>query len=361
MARLIALLVALLLLPGPAPAHETTRSYLALTRSAEMLRADLRLAFRDLAALIWMDSDLDGALTWAEVSARQVEIAAYAAARLDLRTGDRCTLALTASGASASGGIGYLDLRLDGRCPDARAPLTVASRLFEDIDPDHRLFLTVARGEGTAATILGRDSPAYTVPEPGLSLGQILRDHFAAGVGHLLAGPDHIAFLLLLVLPAVAGGLAPARAAWQVLAAVTAFTLAHALTLSAATLTFLRPPPDLIGALVALTVVLTAADNLRPFLPGPRAAAAAFFGLIHGFGFAGVLADTGLTGAGFAMALFAFNLGIEAGQIAVLAATAFALAALRLGRVLVALGSLAGGLAGTYWLWAMLRTLAETA
>jgi hypothetical protein len=354
--RLVAILLALAAaLPGAARSHETTRSYLTVTRDGATVQADLRIAFRDLAALIWMDSDLDGALTWAEVTARQDEIAAYAIARLDLRAGGPCGLRLAATGLSEAGAVAYHDLRLTGTCPDAAAPLSVAARLMEEIDPDHRLFLTVAGGSG--GTMLGRDSPPFAVPVQGVSAGQVLRDYFAAGVTHLLAGPDHIAFLLLLVLPAVAGTMAPARAAWQVLAAVTAFTLAHALTLTAATLTLLRPPPDLIGALVALTVVLTAVDNLRPFLPGPRAAAAAFFGLIHGFGFAGVLADTGLTGGSFGLALLAFNLGIEAGQVAVLAATAFALAALRLGRHLVRWGSAAGALAGLYWLWSTAQVL----
>lgn len=356
MKRLCAVLI-LVLLPCLAAAHETTRSYLTVTRSGAALQADLRIAFRDLAALMWMDSDLDGALTWAEVAARRDEIAVYATARLDLRAGGPCRLALAGSGMSWSAGIGYQDLRFDGSCPGADAPLTVASRLLDDIDPDHRLFLTVSGGSAPAATVLGRDSPPFAVPVQGLPAGQILADYFAAGVQHLLGGPDHIAFLLLLVLPAVSGALAAGAAAWQVLAAVTAFTLAHALTLSAATLTVLRPPPDLIGALVALTVIVTAADNLRPLLPGPRAAAAAFFGLIHGFGFAGVLADTGLTGGGFATALLAFNLGIEAGQVAVLAATAFALAALRLGRGLVVAGSLAGAAVGGYWLWQSGRTI----
>jgi hypothetical protein len=300
---------------------------------------------------MWLDADLDGALTWAEVTARQDEIAAYAAARLDLRTGAPCTLRLAETGTSASGGIGYYDLRLAGTCPDAAAPLTVASRLLEDIDPDHRLFLTVAGGSTAASAVLGRDTPAASVPVAGVSTGRILRDYLAAGVAHLLAGPDHIAFLLLLVLPAVTGALPGRSAVPSVLASVTAFTLAHALSLSAATLAFLQPPPDLIAALVALTVIVTAVDNLRPILPGPRAAAAVFFGLIHGFGFASVLAESGLTGARFAVALAGFNLGIEAAQIGVLLATAFALAALRLGRHLLRAGSLAGLAVGAYWLW----------
>ena len=100
------------------------------------------------------------------------------------------------------------------------------------------------------------------------------------------------------------------------LAAVTGFTLAHALTLTAATTELLRPPTDLIEALIALSIVVTAADNVRPFIPAPRAAVAAFFGTIHGFGFASALGALQLTGGGLAVALVGFNLGIEAAQVA---------------------------------------------
>lgn len=340
----------------PALAHETTRSHLAITRSGTTIEAHLRVAFRDVAVLIWMDADLDGALTWAEVTAHLPEISAYALARIDLQAGGTCRLRLDRAGASSSGSIGYLDLRFRGQCPDAAAPMSVTSRLLDDIDPDHRLFLTSAASDRPVSAVLSRSSPDITLPSQDGGLAETLRSYGWAGIVHLLEGPDHIAFLLLLILPAVAGTLAPRAAAVQIFTSVTGFTLAHALTLSAATLTFLRPPPDLIGGLVAATVILTAIDNLRPFLPGPRAAAAALFGLIHGFGFASILAETALDGPALVAALFAFNLGIEAGQVIVVLSTAFALAALRGGRTLLVVGSGLGLVAGGWWLWnAVLR------
>ena len=144
--------------------------------------------------------------------------------------------------------------------------------------------------------------------------------YFRSGVEHLMGGPDHLVFLLALMLPAVCVAGGAGRAALGVLTAVTGFTLAHALTLTAATTELLRPPTDLINMLIALSIVITAADNVRPFIPAPRAAVAAFFGIIHGFGFASALGALQLTGAGLAVALVGFNLGIEAAQVGVVLA-----------------------------------------
>ena len=349
MMRLLWPLLMLATLAGVAQAHETTRSYLSIERSGSTVAADLRLAFRDVEVVVWMDEDLDGALTWAEVARRVPAVAAYAQSAIGFDAGGDCPLAPGVAGASVSGGIGYLDLRMTATCPSATAPLTVTSRLFAEVDPDHRMYLT-AKGTDTA-TILDRNSPPARIDAAKGGLWPLAQRYFAAGVEHLLTGPDHIVFLMMLILPAVtlAAGLGPALR--QVLWAVTGFTLAHALTLTAASTLYLRPPTDLIGALVALSIIITAADNLRPFLPGPRAASAAFFGLIHGYGFATVLTGTGLTGLPFVTALATFNLGIEAAQVMIVAGTVFALHALRGGRVLLWGGSLAGAAAGCWWLW----------
>ena len=354
MMRLLCALMMVVTLSGAAVAHETTRSYLSLNRQGTVVAADLRLAFRDVEVVVWMDEDLDGALTWGEVERRIPAVATYVQAAIRLDAGGGCTLTPGRAGSSTSGGIGYLDLALTATCPSATAPLTVASQLFADVDPDHRMYLT-AMG---ASTILDRRSPPATIEASGGGLWPLAQQYFAAGVEHLLTGPDHITFLLMLILPAVplAATLGPALT--QVLWAVTGFTLAHALTLTAASTLYLRPPTDLITALVALSIILTAADNLRPFLPGPRAASAAFFGLIHGCGFATVLTGTGLTGLSFVAALASFNLGIEAAQVMVVAGTVFALHALRGGRVLLWGGSLTGAAAGLWWLWRALPALA---
>jgi hypothetical protein len=111
-----------------------------------------------------------------------------------------------------------------------------------------------------------------------------------------------------------------ARAALsETLKLVTAFTLAHSITLGLAASGAIDPPSRVIESLIALTVLLAALDNLRPFVPGPRWLMVGLFGLVHGVGFAGPLKDLGLRGAELVLPLLGFNLGVELGQLAVVA------------------------------------------
>jgi hypothetical protein len=351
MMRIAALLMFLMALwSAPLQAHETTRSYITLTRDGADLNADLRVAFRDIEVVIWMDENLDGALTWAEATARLPAVSTYAQSVLGMTAGGACSLTQAGAAVSDSGGIAYLDLTFKGICPSATEPLLVTSRLFADVDPDHRLYLTVSSGATQTTAILGKASPSFMVMEGAGTLAATFVSYFVAGIQHLAGGLDHVVFLLMLMLPAVTVQPDTQRALIKVVSAITGFTVAHALTLTAASTNLLRPPTDLITILVAVSIVITALDNIRPFLPGPRTGVAAFFGLIHGFGFATVLSGSAMTGGTFATALLGFNLGIEVAQIGVVALTVFALLALRGGKPLLWLGSLAGASAGVFWL-----------
>ena len=130
-------------------------------------------------------------------------------------------------------------------------------------------------------------------------------------------------------------------ALWDVLRVVTAFTLAHSITLSAAALGWLALPSRLVESAIALSVVLAALNNLRPVVEGRRWVVAFGFGLIHGFGFASVLADLGLPSGSLLLALLGFNLGVELGQLAIVAVflpVAFALRGTRFYRSVVMAG-----------------------
>jgi hypothetical protein len=238
-----------------------------------------------------------------------------------------------------------------GTCPDAAAPLVATSRLFGDIDPDHRLFLSALIGGVATTTVLSTHAPqAQLDGNTGGRLGAFFT-YLRTGVEHLFGGADHLLFLFVLMLPAVSSTTNARKAGLGVLAAITGFTLAHAMTLTAATLQVLRPRSDVIEVLIALSIVITAMDNIRPFIPAPRAAVAAFFGLIHGFGFATVLGGLQLNSGNLVLALVGFNLGIEVAQIAAVLAVMPALYMLRGGRVLLWSGSLASGGAGLVWVW----------
>lgn len=345
------LTLVLILLSGAAAAHETTRSYVTLTRTGPAIDLGIRVAFRDIEVAVWMDEDLDGKITWGETERRLSAVSAYIAAGLTLDAGGPCTLTRTSADNSSGGGIDYLDLGFAGTCPNATAPLTIATRLFTEIDPDHRMFVQSAMEGISTSTLLSRVAPSVTLSgDSGGALASFV-SYFKAGVEHLLAGADHMLFLMMLILPAVCAPGSARAAALRVLTAVTGFTLAHAVTLTAATTQLLRPSPDVINALIALSIVITAADNIRPFIPAPRAAVAAFFGIIHGFGFATALGALQLTGGSFVLALVGFNLGIETAQIGLVLITMPALYMLAGGRLMLWFGSALAGAVALWWFW----------
>ena len=324
------------------------------------MTADLRVAYRDIDVAVWLDADLDGRITWAESEARLPAVLACVQARPTFDAGGSCPLTETGAGVSAYGCIGFLELRFVGTCPDATAPLKVSTRLFTEIDPDHRMFLTAQNDGHSTTSVLGPQQREITIAAgSGGSLVTFLA-YVRAGVEHLAGGTDHIVFLLVLMLPAIASSVGPRHAAIGVPMAATGFTAAHALTLTAASLQILRPRSDVIELLVALSIIVTAADHIRPFLPAPRAVVAAFFGLIYGFGFATVMGGLSLSSGTLAIALLGFNIGIELAQIGIFLVTMPALYMLRGGRGLVWTGSSAAIVVRLYWCcvafgWAPLR------
>jgi hypothetical protein len=169
--------------------------------------------------------------------------------------------------------------------------------------------------------IIDASAPRFEVPAAVAPLPQF-RAYFSLGVGHLLGGLDHVLFVLGLLLLV--------RGARALVVAITAFTLGHSLTLAAATLGWVRVNPALTELGIALSLVAVALAVLRPapsLLRRHPAAATLGFGLLHGLGFAGALSQLGLPAGEIPLSLLAFNLGIEAGQLA-LVACALSLAAM---------------------------------
>jgi hypothetical protein len=153
------------------------------------------------------------------------------------------------------------------------------------------------------------------------------RQYVHEGIWHIWLGYDHVLFLIALLLPAVLrraeGRWEPTpdflSAFWDVLAIVTAFTIAHSITLGLATVGLIALPSRLVESAIAASVVFAGISNLYPVLVQRRWLVAFLFGLIHGFGFATVLRDLGLPSGSLALSLVSFNLGVEVGQLAIVA------------------------------------------
>ena len=324
------ILVALLLALAAqfAHAHKPSDSYLAVMSEGGRLHGQWDIALRDLDFAIGLDADGNGEITWGELRAKHAEISAYALARLSLSAdGLRCRLAPTEHLVDEHSDGAYEVMRFSVDCAGNTSPreIEVDYTLFFDLDPSHRGLLRIQHGTGTLTAILGPERPKQKFSLAAASrLGQFL-DYGREGIWHILIGFDHILFLVCLLLPAVfflgkrgwepADRFAPVF--WDVLRIVTAFTLAHSITLSLAALSVIALPSRLVESTIALSVVLAALNNLWPVVAGRRWAVAFGFGLIHGFGFASVLADLGLPRDALVLALLGFNLGVEAGQLAI--------------------------------------------
>jgi len=186
------------------------------------------------------------------------------------------------------------------------------------------VLVRVERLDGTAqVTRLLPSNPAFVV-EASAGAWEVARTYLVLGVQHILLGVDHLLFVLALLLVVKGAG--------RVVATVTAFTIAHSITLAAATLGLVRVPGPPVEAMIALSIVFVAAEIVhgargRPGLTARRPWVVAFtFGLLHGLGFAGALSEVGLPQNAIPLALFFFNVGVELGQLLFVAA--FAVAAL---------------------------------
>lgn len=327
-ARIFCLLALAWLWSVPAWAHKPSDSYLTLDVRGKHIDGQWDIALRDLDMAIGLDQDGNGELTWNEVRARHPAIAAYALSRLQVASGGQaCPLRVTQQLLDDHSDGAYAVLRVSGDCGADVAQLDIDYRLLFDIDPQHKGLLQL-RHEGQVATaIFAPDSARQSLRVAGASGWRQFGDYVRHGIWHIWIGFDHILFLLSLLLPAV---LVYRDQAWRsrttfrsaaldVLKIVTAFTLAHSITLTLATLGVVSLPSRLVESAIAASVVLAALNNLWPIFHGRRALVAFCFGLIHGFGFASVLLDLGLPKAALALSLLGFNLGVEIGQITIVA------------------------------------------
>ncbi len=326
-ARIVGLVLALAC-ASVAQAHKPSDSYLTITQSADGFSGRWDIALRDLDFALGLDADGDGAITWGEVRAKHAAIAAYAGARLRLRSDAQdCRVSIGAQMLEhhTDGTYSVLPLAID--CGAAAAQLGVAYTLFADIDPQHRGLLNLRAHGMSRSAVLDPQAPAQRFDLAQANRWSQFVDYLREGVWHIWIGFDHILFLLSLLLPAVMAWRAMRwhavddfRAAfWDVFRIVTAFTVAHSITLSLAALQVIALPSRLVASAIAASVVVAALNNLKPMVRSRRWLVAFGFGLIHGFGFATVLAELGLPRDALALALVGFNLGVEVGQLAIVA------------------------------------------
>jgi hydrogenase/urease accessory protein HupE len=228
------------------------------------------------------------------------------------------------------------------------AKLEVSALMFP-YDPMHQTFVNIYEDGELARQVILNKSETRLQYITGTRQGalSVISRFVPEGVRHILIGPDHLLFLIGLLL--MGGSIR------RLLLVVTSFTVAHSVTLSLAALDVFTPPARIIEPAIALSIIYVGFDNLLVREGRDVRAWIAFgFGFIHGFGFANVLREMDLPRRALGWSLFSFNFGVEIGQMLVVVIVATALAALRarseiLGRRVALVGSIAVILAGSYW------------
>lgn len=305
--RSLIVLVALLLLPCSALAHRVGISRGEYRADGSTLQAELTFARPEfVAAVPGLDGNGDGLLTADEVSTGRERLAGALLNGLEVRSArGRCAGDFEGAALTANDGLA---LRLSFHCPEAAEAFRLRLSLLQSLSVGHRHLAETPAG----TQVVYEASPAFEVrTQAGAASGGIAGQLFAMGIVHILTGFDHLLFLLGVVL--VAGKLR------SVLFAVTAFTLAHSLTLALATLGVWAPSPSIVEPAIALSIVYVGVENWYISDLSRRWLLTFPFGLIHGFGFAGALREIAMPKAEVPLALVSFNLGVEAGQLLVLA------------------------------------------
>jgi HupE / UreJ protein len=324
--KLLVALVLILLAPA-ALAHKPSDSYLALTPTAEGFDGEWRIALRDMQMAVGLDDNGDRRITWGELRAHHDSIAAYALSRLNISSGgSACGIHAGAQLVDGLSDGAYTVLPLTVKCGRSAAPVIIDYALLFDLDPTHRGLVTLIAGGAPQTFVLSAQHRHETLPMLHEGALRQMTTMLREGIWHIWTGLDHLLFLLALLIPAGLRAVSARgeRQPWRpllkdVLTLVTAFTIAHSVTLTLATLRIVTLPPRLIETAIAVSIVV-AGWRLRRGDAQPAPWIAFGFGLVHGFGFANVLADMHLPPGSLALSLFSFNAGVEVGQCVIVAA-----------------------------------------
>ncbi|MEP7117361.1 MAG: HupE/UreJ family protein [Acidobacteriota bacterium] len=352
--------VVLVLWASAAAAHPAPFSYLDLRLAQGIVTGTLTVHDLDAAFELKL-TDADALLDPTVARRHGAALANLLARRLHLRL-DGADAAVTLSGVTPVPDRQGLQFTVSIVTPHPPGRIDLDATLFP-YDQTHQTFVNVYEDDLLRQqAILDARHPTYTYYAgswPGV--GAVLGTFVSAGAYHIAIGPDHLLFLLGLLLMGGSIG--------RLGLIVTAFTVGHTITLSLAAMGVVTPPGRLIEPLIALSVVLVGVDNLlvgdRPLAAagvasdGPasrdlRPWMAGLFGLVHGFGFASVLREFGLPREALGWSLFGFNLGVEFGQLVFVLPVALLLALIRrraplAGSRLAMVGSVVVALAGTWW------------
>ncbi|WP_339723578.1 HupE/UreJ family protein [uncultured Paraglaciecola sp.] len=318
----------LICLTSHASAHQMSTGYLNLdTSDKQVNKGQIQLRWFDLDNIIGLDANTDGQLLWGEVQQRQSAIIRFLKQHLIfVAMNQPCELSFSPQlQMTEHFNEGYLAADFSWSCPNDSSQLTVNySGVFQQ-DSDHKLLINAEGNTSYSSGVIENSDDSFVIDLTQTSAWQTFTLYVYQGVLHIFMGIDHILFLIALLLTCA---LSRENKQWSVALnnksvfknaawIVTAFTLAHSLTLTATAMELITPNSRWVELGIAISVLLTALNNIWPIIL--RLGWITFaFGLLHGMGFAGVLGELGLAKDQKLLSVLSFNLGVEFGQLMIL-------------------------------------------
>ena len=317
-------------------AHSGSTAYLELRVEEDNVNGDWWLALKDLQALITLDSNFDDRITFGEYQQQQDRIFNYAKQKITVEGDDGgCPILWRpASLSQLDDGI-YVHFSFSAGCG---IHSTLYYQALFDVDDSHRAIAKLVSDNQDNVLVFSPNSRSHGLVFDSETYWRTILNYVQQGVVHILKGYDHLLFLLALLVSIVLAPFNPNRLTAffkpkhffafgpQLLKVITAFTFGHSVTLVLATVTGFSPPINWVETIIALSVVLAGINIVLPVFRESSWKVAASFGLVHGFGFASVLAELGLSRSNLFVSLLSFNLGVEIGQLLiVILATPFLL------------------------------------
>lgn len=316
-----------LFLVSTAQAHQLSTSYITLDATNDsQFTGSWQINVADLEQQIAFDLNQDGDIAWHEITAKHSAISDFVLTSLTAKSIDEQACALSSSAPlqlDSHFNQPYVVIALQLACPTAASndALTLAYTAFFDSDANHKAIVTINQ----QTRVISKDNPAQTFDFATSSYLTTFNQYVYQGVLHIWLGLDHILFLIALLLTCV---LVRKTSKWQGIESkatifkhtawiVTAFTLAHSITLTATAMQLVSPNSRWVELGIAISVLFAALNNIWPLVI--RLGWVTFaFGLLHGMGFASVLGELGLSSDYQLLSVLAFNLGVEIGQLAIL-------------------------------------------
>ena len=333
-------------------AHPPGLSSLDVVLLPQAVTVNITFAIDDIEALVPMDSDFDAEVTPAEQEASKPKIAALLAQELQLTLDGQVHTPTPGNVSFDDQNNAHITLQY---AVAAMQSISVQSKLLSRLAAEHKQYATIKRDgielgqkmltQQDSVLTLNVTQAADATPTSGAAA---FWEFVKLGVEHIVTGYDHLLFLFSL--------LVVTRSFWPAIKIITFFTIAHSITLALAGANIFDIPSSIIEPFIAATIMYVGAENLfRGEHPKGRSLLTFGFGLVHGFGFAGVLREMGIGagGSGILIPLFSFNLGVEIGQLCIASVVLPLIWWLHskpsIGKFLTPVGSSIAVLGGAYW------------